>query len=348
MIANDIIKEMKKSKVSIHIAFVVCLLVSAAKLFAQQNNFSDDYSKYLPELRAFYKNQPLYPRMPVTPQTLKMVRQALDKPQKTVLRPSLTEINGPNGKIGLRIFRPQKITAVYLDIHGGGNLWGSARGDDSLNDVMARTCNVAVVSVDYHLAPEYPYPAQLVDCRTAVKWLLQTANATFGTDKIFIGGVSAGAQNTAATILFVRDSLKAINRVLGVGLHYGIYDLSRTPSHRLATDHTPVLNKGNLEEIMKAAYGQFTIEQLKSLELSPLYADLKDLPPAFLMCGTADAFIDDTNFMEARWRMAGNKTFLALFPEAAHGFNGSALKIGEIANNLYFDWVKEQIRNSNN
>ena len=327
--------------------FFAFLLLSAIELYAQQNNLSEDYSRYLPELQAFYKRQPSYQTMPVTPQMVKMVRQALDKPQKTVLTPSQQEIDGQYGKIGLRIIRPKKIDAVYLDIHGGGNLWGSARGDDSLNDVMARTCNVAVVSVDYHLAPEFPYPAQLHDCYAAAKWLLQNAKATFGTDKIFVGGASAGAQNSAATILYVRDSLNATDRVLGVGLQYGIYDLSKTPSHRFATDSTPVLNKGNLEEIMKAAYGQFTIEQLQSPQLSPLYADLANLPPAFFMCGTADAFIDDTNFMEARWRMAGNRTYLALFPKAAHGFNGSRLKISEVANNLYFDWIKKQIRNSN-
>src|SRR4051812_26285018 len=257
--------------------FFVCLLLCAIELFAQQNNLSVDYSKYLPELRAFYKKQPSYPRMPVTPAMIKMVRQALDKPQKTVLTPSQQEIDGPYGEMGLRIFRPQKIDAVYLDIHGGGNLWGSARGDDSLNDVMARTCNVAVVSVDYHLAPEFQYPAQLRDCYAAAKWLLQNAKTTFGTDKIFIGGASAGAQNTAATILYVRDSLKATNRVLGVGLQYGIYDLSKTPSHRFATDSTPVLNKGHLEEIMKAAYGQFTIEQLQSPALSSSVCRLRQL-----------------------------------------------------------------------
>src|SRR4051812_508631 len=103
--------------------FFAFLLLSAIKLYAQQNNLSDDYSKYLPELRAFYKKQPSYPRMPVTPKMVKMVRQALDKPQKTVLTPSQQEIDGEYGKIGLRIIRPKKIHAVYLDIHGGGNLW---------------------------------------------------------------------------------------------------------------------------------------------------------------------------------------------------------------------------------
>ena len=94
---------------------------------------------------------------------------------------------------------------------------------------------------------------------------------------------------------------------------------------------------------MEFVFGKFSMRQKQNPVFSPLYANLKNLPPAFFLCGTADAFIDDTNFMEARWRMAGNKTYLALFPECAHGFYSSPLKISEVANNLYFDWLKKII-----
>jgi acetyl esterase len=335
-----------RKKQPIKTGIFLLLILSAIKLSAQQNNFSQDYSSYLLEIRNYYNHQPVAPRMEITPAVIKMVRQMIDQPRHTLLTPSVEEINGPNGKIGLRIFRPEKIDAVYLDIHGGGNIWGTARFGDSINDVMARKCNMAIVSVDYHLAPEFPYPAQIVDCNAAAKWLLKNARTKFGTEKIFIGGGSAGAQNTAETIIYIRDSLKSANKILGLGLQYGIFDLSKTPSHRLATEKTPVLNKYTLEQMMKAAYGQFSIAQLQDPQFSPLYADLKDLPPAFFMCGMADALIDDTNFMESRWRMAGNKTYLALFPEAGHGFNLDPTKMAEAANNLYFDWIKNMIANS--
>jgi acetyl esterase len=333
-------------KQAIKTGVFLLLTLSAIKLSAQQNNFPQDYSSYLPEIRNYYNNQPATPRMEITPAVISMVRQMLDQPRHTVLTPSVEEIDGPNGKIGLRIFRPEKIEAVYLDIHGGGNIWGTARFDDSLNDVMARKCNIAIVSVDYHLAPEFPYPAQITDCNIAAKWLLKNARVKFGTEKIFIGGGSAGAQNAAETIIYIRDSLKAADKILGVGLQYGLFDLSRTPSQRFVTEKTPGLNKYILEGLMKAAYGQFSIAQLQNPQFSPLYADLKNLPPAFFMCGMADALIDDTNFMEARWRMAGNKTYLALFPEAGHGFNLELTRIAEAANNLYFDWIKTLIANA--
>jgi len=337
-------KTAKKQAIKTGIFLLISLC--AVKLSAQQNNLSRDYSSYLPEIRNYYKNQPVAARMEITPAVIKMVRQMLDQPRQTLLTPSVEEINGPNGKIGLRIFRPEKINAVYLDIHGGGNVWGTARFDDSLNDVMARKCNIAIVSVDYHLAPEFPYPAQIIDCNAAAKWLLKNAGTKFGTEKIFIGGGSAGAQNAATTIIYIRDSLKSAHKILGVGLQYGIFDLSKTPSHRQATENAPGLNKYILEQMMKAAYGQFSIAQLQNPLFSSLYADLTNLPPAFFMCGTADPLVDDTNFMEARWRMAGNKTYLALFPEAGHGFNLEPTKIAEVANDLYFDWIKNLIANS--
>jgi acetyl esterase len=58
-------------------------------------------------------------------------------------------------------------------------------------------------------------------------------------------------------------------------------------------------------------------------------------PRSLNIISAADALIYDTNFMEARWRMAGNKTYLALFPDAAHGFNLVPLRIAKIANNMY-------------
>src|ERR1044071_905679 len=104
--------------------------------FAQQTNSNEDYSAYLPEVRAF--NQRLAHTMMMP-----------DSFAKTQLRPSIKYISGPVGNIGLRIFKPDTIRAVVLDIHGGGWSAGIAAFDDSLNDEMARKCKVAVVSVDY-------------------------------------------------------------------------------------------------------------------------------------------------------------------------------------------------------
>ena len=80
---------------------------------------------------------------------------------------------------------------------------------------MARTCKVAVVSVDYRLAPESPFPACINDCKAAAKWLVNNTMKEFGTDQLFISGASAGAHLTAVTTLYIRDSLHAIDKVKG-------------------------------------------------------------------------------------------------------------------------------------
>src|SRR5256885_4714701 len=103
---------------------------------------------------------------------------------------------------------------------------------------MARSCKAAVVSVDYRLAPEYPFPACIEDCKAAAKWLVDNAKKEFGTDKLFISGASAGAHLAALTALYIRDSLHAIDKVKGLNLIYGCYDLARTPSCRKSTDST--------------------------------------------------------------------------------------------------------------
>ena len=208
-----------------------------------------------------------------------------------------------------------------LEIHGGGWSLGTAASDDIQNDNMARTCKVAVVSVDYRLAPENPFPACINDCKAAAKWLVNNAMKEFGTDKLFISGASAGGHLSAVTALYIRDSLHAIDKVRGVNLIYGCFDLSRTPSCRMATDSTLILNKKYMDDTYELVFHGWSKEQLQNPQYSPLYADLKNLPPALFTIGTADPLIDDTYFMEARWRLAGNKTFLAVYPESSHAFN---------------------------
>lgn len=122
---------------------------------------------------------------------------------------------------------------------------------------------------------------------------------------------SAGSHLAAETTLYIRDSLHAIDKVKGVNLISGCFDLSHTPSSRMATDSTLIISKKGLEEILEQVFHAWRKEQLQNPQYSPLYADLRNLPPALFTIGTTDPLIDDTYFMEARWRLAGNKTFLA-------------------------------------
>jgi acetyl esterase len=312
-------------------------------VLAQESNLNEDYSAYLPEVRAFNKQLAQIPQTgtTLTKEGLLTARKTMEaiafgKPQ---LQPSVKNIQGPAGNIVLRIFKPDTIRAVVMDIHGGAWSIGTAASDDRLNDEMARTCKVAVVSVDYRLAPEAPFPACIEDCKAAAKWLVFNARSEFGTDKLFISGASAGGHLSAVTAIYIRDSLHAIDKVKGVNLMFGCFDLGRTPSSRQATDSTLILYKKSMDEVVQLVFSGWSIEQRQKPEYSPLYADLKNLPPALFTIGTADPLIDDTFFMEDRWRMAGNRTFLAVYPESPHAFNFFPSKMARAANDRMFQWI---------
>src|SRR6185312_8878873 len=75
-----------------------------------------------------------------------------------------------------------------------------------------------------------------------------------------------------------------------------------------------------------------TPEARRAPDLSPLYADLRGLPPALFTVGTLDPLLDDSLFMDARWRAAGNESELRVYPESIHGFNAFPLALARAAN----------------
>ena len=329
-------------KNAISVVFVLLSIISLTS--AQESNLKEDYSAYLNEVRNFNK---FIRQMP--PSESVLTKAGLEKARKSmkayinasaVKKATTKNIPGPGGNIPLMIFKPDTVRAVVLDIHGGGWILGEPANDAEFNDELARTCKVAVVSVDYRLAPEFPFTACIDDCKAAAKWLLNNSAKEFGTDKIFLTGGSAGAHLAAVTTLYIRDSLKAIDKIRGVNLVYGVYDLDRTPSQRQATD-TSMLTKKDMEEIFQLVFKGWTKEQLENPAYSPLYADLRGLPPALFTIGALDPLADDTYFMEARWRMAGNKTYLAVYPESGHGVDLFPTQMAKAAKGRMINWISE-------
>jgi acetyl esterase/lipase len=228
-------------------------------------------------------------------------------------------IAGAAGPIRLRIFTPEHAEGVLLHIHGGAWMAGSPEMMDMMNEVIVGACNVAVVSVDYRLAPEHPYPAGPDDCETAACWLLEHALEEFGSDRLVIGGESAGAHLAAVTLLRMRDKHSAAGRFLGANLVFGAYDLSRTPSQRSVgiAPGTDILDgTGFPLDLYLPAMSE---EQRRSPDVSPLYADLHGMPAALFSVGSNDHLLDDTLFMAARWEVAGNRSELLVYPDTPHG-----------------------------
>ena len=226
-------------------------------------------------------------------------------------------INGSAGDIELRVFEPETVRGVYLHIHGGGWVLGAADLSDDARLREADANNIAVVSVEYRLAPEHPYPAGPDDCEAAALWLIENAQSTFGTDRLLIGGESAGAHLSVATLLRLRDK-HGLTPFSGANLVYGAYDLTKTPSCANWGDYNLILSTPIVDWFMDHFVAD---DQRGDPDVSPLYADLDGMPPALFSVGTRDPLLDDTLFMAARWAAAGNGTDLAVYPGGVHGFD---------------------------
>jgi acetyl esterase/lipase len=237
-------------------------------------------------------------------------------------------IPGPDGPLPLRVFIPDAVQGVYLHIHGGGHVLGRAHHSDERNEAIARGCNLAVVSIDYRLAPEHPYPAGPDDCEAAGLWLARHAGSEFGSNVLLIGGESAGAHLAAVTLLRLRDR-HSFSGFRGANLVFGVFDLSATPSVRLWGDRELVLSARSIRW-----FGDHFVaeDRRRDPAVSPLYAKLENLPAALFSVGTLDPLLDDTLFMYSRWIAAGNEADLAVYPGGVHGFTGFDYPLARRAN----------------
>lgn len=248
-------------------------------------------------------------------------------------RAKVVEISGPRGPIPLRVFAPEgSARGVVLHIHGGGWTFGTADGQDARLERLVDRLKFAVVSVEYRLAPENPYPAGPDDCEAAALWLLRESVGMFGTDKLFIGGESAGAHLSLVTIIRLRDR-HGRSPFTAALLHAGCYDLSMTPSVRQWGDEKLVLNTRDIRLFVESFMGKSDTDEgaLRDPDISPLYADLAGLPPVHLSVGTRDPLLDDTLFLHDRWVAAGNRADLAVWPGGAHVFVAFPGKLAEKA-----------------
>ncbi len=236
-------------------------------------------------------------------------------------------IDGPHGPIGLRVIRPAGAArGVYLHIHGGGWVLGAVDQQDPRLVRIADNCGFAVVSVDYRLAPEYPYPQGPDDCEAAAVWLAANAQTQFGTRVLTIGGESAGAHLSVVTLVRLRDR-HGMMPFAGANLVAGVFDLGLTPSARAWGTTRLILSTRDVEMFVR----HFLVRggSVEDPDISPLKARLDGLPPALFSVGTRDCLIDDSMFMAARWLAAGNAAELAIYPGGAHVFQGFATALAE-------------------
>ncbi len=233
-------------------------------------------------------------------------------------------VAGAKGPLGLREFRPERVEGLMLHIHGGGWMTGEPALTDLLHEALSERLDLAIVSVDYRLTPEHPYPAGPDDCESAALWVIEHAAEEYGTDRLVIGGESAGAHLSAVTLLRLRDRHDAADQFCGANLVFGAYDLGHSPSAN-GVGMEPggdILDPEKMRFMVEQFAPGLTPEQRRAPDLSPLYADLRGMPPALFTVGTADHLVDDNLFFANRWLLAGNSAELLVYPDAPHGCMG--------------------------
>jgi acetyl esterase len=300
-----------------------------AAVDSETADFNKGIEKELSKLSPLYKFEPRVIR------EARAAGYSVFGPVKHLSEAQDRRIPGPAGDIPLRVFVPDKVDAVYMHVHGGGFMLGSADQHDEFLARISTVCRVAVVSVGYRLAPENPYPSAPDDCEAVAVWLAENSNAEFGTDKMVVGGESAGANLSVVTLLRMRDR-HGFRGFSGAVLTYGGYDMSMTPSARRWGERYLILNTKIIEWFHKN-YVQG--ENLFDPEISPLYANLFGLPPAIFTIGTMDPLLDDTLFMHMRWMAAGNKSELAVYPGGIHTFNFFPIALADKANSRIHDFI---------
>ncbi len=247
------------------------------------------------------------------------------------------------GTVQVRVFAPERPTGVYLHIHGGGFTLGAADQQDTMLEETVTRTGMAVLSVEYRLAPEHPYPAGPEDCERAALWLVSEGAKEFGVNRLLIGGESAGANLSAITLLRLRDHHGITGAFVGANLTFGGFDLGGTPSLRNWGERNLVINTPMCWWFNQQYLANADVATYQDPGMSPLFADLHDMPSALFSVGTLDPLIDDSLFMAARWAAAGAEAQLDVYPEGPHAFTVFPTKLALIARNAQYDFMNRML-----
>lgn len=228
-------------------------------------------------------------------------------------------------KIPIRIYTPDEKGAfpLFIYLHGGGFVTGDLDSHDVICRNIAMGSRHKVISVDYRLAPEHPFPAAVHDCYAAFEWVLQNTKEMNGDNsKITIGGDSAGGNLATVVCLMAKD--RNNNAISKQVLFYPVID------------YFSVLEKSLYASYKK--YGQYGLSTLRMSEfwryytknviadknnpyISPIRAEsLADLPPAFIVTAELDILRDEGEEYAKRLEQDGVPVALKCVESVNHGY----------------------------
>jgi acetyl esterase/lipase len=279
-----------------------------------------------PELR---KATASFPKLPIASGigralTRSLLPLLLPKP-KTPAGVTIEQLKTQAG-LKLRVYSPagDKTRAAMLYIHGGGMIIGSPAMDDALLSGIAAELDIVVVSPEYRLAPEHPYPAAMDDCRAAWQWIQENLSER-GIDRtrIAIGGESAGGGLAAGLVLRIHD--EGGPQPVAQWLFCPMLDDKTALDRSLdQVDHFVWNNKMNL-----VGWTSYLGKDIGSDRVS-IYAaparreDLKGLPKAWIGVGDVELFYEEDKAYANKLTSAGVPCEIDVVSGAPHAFEGVA------------------------
>ena len=238
---------------------------------------------------------------------------------------------GPDGPIPMRLYRPQGSSAAeqlpaLIYFHGGGWVIGDLDTHDTICRSLANGARCAVVSVDYRLAPEHPFPAAVIDSIAATRHVAaQAAELGIDATRLAVGGDSAGGNLAAVVALEARENGPRLRLQL---LIYPAVDfVEPRDSHRRFGEGFGLTATG-----MQWFGRQYlpNHEHAQDWRASPIRAQsLAGLPPAWVLTAGHDPLCDEGEEYAAKLKAAGVPTTLRQFPGQIHGFFGMGRLIAE-------------------
>lgn len=244
-------------------------------------------------------------------------RQAFENLMETTPEPTRVQIRSVDaGGVDAQLIWPARLhhplgRRAILYVHGGGFYSGSLRTHRAIAGALAKAASADVLLIDYRLAPDNQYPAQVDDTLTAYRWLLESG---YENNNIVLVGESAGGNLAIEATLRqmrVRGPLPA-----AVVAMSPITDLAATgASLKANAGIDPLIDATQLDLIRKAYLAaRSPVDPM----VSPLYADMTGFPPLLMQVGSGEALLDDTLRLADKAREAGVDVKTEIWPGMIH------------------------------
>jgi len=328
------------------------------KAKAPAPRFSDDLTGPAAKIYAeILRIRPVVPSKQIIVNALRRDFEPVDAPlQLIVPQEIMDEVNvseirtpGPGGSIRSLVYNPAKSAGplpVLVYAHGGGWCMGEPEGCDLVCRKLSHRAGVVVVSVDYGLAPEFPYPQGLEDFVSVYKWVRENAAELRGDPRrVAVGGDSSGGNFAAALPLLVRDKGGPAPDATLLLCPATDYHFERYDSFKKVGPNSLLYDAAFIGYV-RSNYAPYA-EQWMDPFVSPMLADLRDYPPTFIVAAGQDILLDDNKVFAKKLRESGCKRVELLvhdaMPHAYYYFLGLAKEEDE-AYQAMSAFLKEVLR----